>query len=101
MFGFFKKKIPNSGGRHANEPIYSWHQGRIFNNGAQQIAFEFGKALPLYSVIGPGTIAGALMVDQPPQVWNPQSVPMTGIGGIQAGALVSQPLVNPDFSPVE
>lgn len=101
MFAFFKRKIPNSGGRHAQEPIYSWHQGRIFTNGGEQIAFEFGKTLPLYSVIGPGTLAGSLMIDQPPQVWNPQSVPMSGLGGLQAGGFVSQPLVNPDYSPVD
>lgn len=100
-FPWFKKKLPNTGGRHAAEPIYSWHQGRIFNNGAQQVAFEFGKALPLYSIIGPATIAGALMIDQPPQVFNPQSVPVVGLGGIQAGGFTSQPLVNADFSPIQ
>lgn len=97
MLAWLKKKIA-----HPTAPdIYGYHGARVFTNGAQQITFEFHKALPLYSPIGPATVSGFLMSTQPPQVWNPQSVPMSGIGGLQAGGLVSQPLTNADFTPVE
>jgi hypothetical protein len=98
---FFKRPIKAQGGKHAELPIYGWHQGRVFTNGGQQFGFEFHKTLPLYSVIGPATNAGFLASRQPPQVWNPQSVGTVGLGGLQAGSLASQPLVNSDFSPVE
>jgi hypothetical protein len=92
---WLQKKVP-----HPTTSIYGYHQGRVFTNGGEQFTFEFHKALPLYSVIGPGTPAGVLSATQPPQVWNPLSVPQVGLGGLQAGTLVSQPLVNDDFSPI-
>jgi hypothetical protein len=98
---FAKKQVPANSGKHSQVPIYGWHQGRIFSNGGEQYAFEFNKSLPVVSVIGPATVAGCLMVTQLPQVFNPQSIPVAGLGGVQAGSLASQPLVNPDYTPVE
>lgn len=97
MFAWIKRKVP-----HPTAPgIYGFHQARVFTNGGLQFTFEFHKTLPLYSVIGPATaVQGQLNLTQPPQVWNPQSVPVVGLGGLQAGALVSQPLVNSDFSEI-
>jgi hypothetical protein len=98
MLAWFKKKFS-----HPSAPgVYGYHQARIFDNGAQQVTFEFHKTLPQYTAIGPATaVQSVLMIQQPSQVWNPLSVPTSGIGGLQAGALVSQPLVNSDFTPIE
>jgi len=74
--------------------------GRTFTNGAQAIAFS-SWPLPLQDVIGPATAAGALRVFQLPQVYVVQAVPIVGLGGLQAGQIVTQPLVNPDFSPID
>lgn len=86
--------------QHPSDPQYTLVIGRTFTNGAQAIAFN-SWPLPLQDVIGPATAAGALRVTQLPQVYVMQAVPIVGLGGLQAGQLITQPLVNPDYSPIE
>lgn len=92
------KKVP-----HPTTPdIYGYQKGYVFTNGANIFGFDFNMTKPLFSVIGPATnIQCPLMITQPPQVYVTQAVPIVGLGGLQAGQLVTQPLVNPDFSPLE
>jgi hypothetical protein len=91
----FLRKIP-----HPQGAPYHYIVGRTFTNGAQAIAFD-SFPLPLQSIIGPATVAGSLRVTQLPQVYQMQAVPIVGLGGLQAGQLVTAPLVNPNFSPIE
>ena len=93
----FLRRIP-----HPSAPTsgYQFVQGRIFWNGAEIYTFN-SWPLPLQDVIGPATNAGALRVFQLPQVYQQQAVPIVGLGGLQAGQLITQPLVNPDFSPID
>jgi hypothetical protein len=88
--------------QHPSAPTsgYQFVEGRVFTNGGQNYAFN-SWPLPLQDVIGPATAAGALRILQLPQVYVQQAVPIVGLGGLQAGQLITQPLVNPDFSPVE
>lgn len=97
MFAFIKRFF----GHPSAPEIYSYHPARVFTNGAQQVTFDFDKALPLYSPIGPATATGFLRSLQPPQTYHHKAVPIAGLGGLQAGQLASQPLVNADFTPIE
>jgi hypothetical protein len=52
---------------------------------------------PVYLVTrGPGRLAGAFHVLQPPQVWFGPQQGRVGLGGIQAGQIVGQRLIDPE-----
>lgn len=72
--------------------LYNYELGRRFDPGAQAEAFLPLFVNPLFTFRGPSTLAGALQVTQPSQVYVPQLVPFRGIGGTIAGQLISQPL---------
>lgn len=59
-------------------------------------AFIPTLANPVYIVTrGPGRLAGAMTVLQPPQIWFGPQVGRIGLGGIQAGQIVGQRLIDP------
>ena len=95
MFLKFLRRV-----QHPRNTDYHFVEGRVFTNGAMLYAFNTWP-LPPQDIIGPATVAGALMVNQPAQIYQLQAVPIVGLGGLAAGQLVTQPLVNPDLSPVE
>lgn len=96
MFLKFLRRIP-----HPQGAPYQFVEGRVFTNGAQSYAFN-SWPLPLFDVIGPATaVQHAMRVTQLPQVYVMQAVPIVGLGGLQAGQLITAPLTNPDLSPVE
>jgi len=84
-------KIPvlNGGG------LYQYELGPRFDPGAQGEVFEPLFELPLLRYIGAATRAGFLRVTQQPQLWFNQQTGIVGLGGLQAGQLISQPLIDP------
>ena len=70
-------------------------QGPIFTNGAQELVFEPLTGLPMYFYNGPGRLAGALRVEQQPQVYVNGGFSVAGIPQ-QAGQLFLQPLIDPN-----
>ena len=95
MFLKFLRKV-----KHTSGAPYHYVEGRTFTNGAMTYGFS-DFPLPLQDAIGPATIAGALRITQWPQLYHQQAVPIVGLGGLQAGQLVTQPLSNQDYSPIE
>jgi hypothetical protein len=69
--------------------------GDVFLPGAGNEAYETPWELPVQLIRGPGRIAGALSVTQPPQVWFNAQVGLNGLGGLQAGQIILQPLLDP------
>lgn len=81
--------------------LYQYHLGIRFDPGAMAEAFEPLFGLPLVSFRGSGRVAGALRPLQPPQVWFTQQQGIQGLGGLVAGQVILQPLINPsDFEGV-
>jgi hypothetical protein len=79
---------------HPGAPtLYSFHQGRLINNGAQTMAFNPLFQLPNIVFRGAGRVAGSLNVMQYTQLNYNNSVPMSSFGGIQVGQIVGQPLL--------
>lgn len=75
--------------------LYQYRLGRRFDPGAMAEAFDPLFALPTISFRGPARLAGTLSVFQSPQIWFNQQVGIVGLGGLQAGMLISQPLIDP------
>ena len=76
--------------------LYSYHLGQRFDPGAQAEIFIPLNSNPVQSFRGPARLAGMLNVFQPSQLNVPMMVRTNGIGGIQAGQIISQPLIVPD-----
>ncbi len=72
--------------------FYRTHPGDVFLPGAGNAVFEPAFQLPPIQLIGAGIYAGMLPLWRGPQTVVPQAVPIAGIGGVQAGQYVSQPL---------
>jgi hypothetical protein len=91
-----KKSYQNQAIQHPlNDELYQYRLGNRFDPGAEAEVFEPLFELPVIVFRGAGRVAGSLMVTQHPQVWfNPQSG-IVGLGGVQAGQLISQPLIDP------
>lgn len=91
MLNPFRKqaRIPHPGA----PTIYSYHQGRLINNGAQTMSFNQLFQLPNIFFRGAGRLAGSLNVVQHTQLNYNNSVPVNSFGGIQAGQIVGQPLL--------
>lgn len=80
---------------HPLAPAFAYKVGDTFLPGAGNEAFETPFENPVLLFRGAGRVAGALSVFQPPQVWfNPQ-VGLNGLGGLQAGTIILQPLLDP------
>ncbi len=81
--------------------FYQYHLGIRFDPGAMAEAFQPKHALPVISFRGRARVAGAFFRPlQPPQVWFTRQIGIQGLGGIQAGQIISQPLIDPNV-PVE
>lgn len=78
-----------------NKELYQYRLGKRFDPGAMAEAFDPLFTLPMILFRGAGRLAGALNVFSHPQVWFNQQQGIQGVGGLQAGFLVSQPLIDP------
>ena len=79
--------------------FYHYRFGYRFDPGASAEAFLSPFDLPVVSIKGAGRGAGwepalQLRVEQPPQVWVPPVVKISGIGGLQAGTFRLNALVD-------
>lgn len=93
MFSFFSRpKLPKDlkGGT-----VYDYRLGRRFDPGAPAEAFEALLGTPVVLFRGRARVAGSLSKFQPPQVWFRNQVGVQGLGGVQAGMYVGQPLLDP------
>ena len=92
MWSIFKSaKAPKS---LRGSEIYDHVLGRRFDPGAQAEVFLPAFANPVFLFRGNGRLAGSRIVFQPPAVWVRPAYTMAGLGGIQAGQVVGQPLVD-------
>lgn len=75
--------------------LYSYHEGDLFTPGAQNFVFEPNFETPLQTVWGRGFIRNPNTFKplQPPQVWAHPHVTTDGLGGLQAGTIELQPLL--------
>ncbi len=75
--------------------LYSYHEGDLFTPGAGNFVFEPNFELPLQTVWGFGFVRNpnTFKALQPPQVWAHPTVTTDGIGGLQAGTMELQPLL--------
>jgi hypothetical protein len=78
--------------------IYNYHEGDLFAPGAQNWVFEPNFELPLQTIWGFGFIRNPNTFNpiQPPQVYARANVQANGVGGLQAGELQLQGLINPE-----
>lgn len=76
------------------EELYHYILGIRFDPGAQAEVFQPLFGLPLISFRGNARLAGSLRVLQHPQVWFHRQVGIQGVGGLQAGQIISQPLID-------
>lgn len=87
MFGWGKRV-------KARTTIYDYVSTRLFDAGAESMAFEPFTTLPVHRVLGNGDATGQLrMMEQPQIYFNPQTS-MNGIG-TQTGQFVFGGLSNP------
>lgn len=110
MFGFHRRKSPPPRQQtqqtlgpavyDGNGP-YSHVKGQVITPGAEVFAFVQRFDKPQYDLIGAGFHAGQMEPYQGPQVYANLNAFNNGLGGLQAGQMVSLPLVNNDLSPVE
>lgn len=82
--------------RYANGPIYNFHRGQILEPGTQNLVFEPGFELPTFPVAKGVANLQQLNVLQPPQIVVQQQVPLSGIGGLTAGQMALQQLLEQD-----
>jgi len=66
---------------------------RYDGEGVAAFVYEEEFSNPIYSFRGNARVAGSLRIHQPPQVYWTQRVPIAGIGGLMAGQIFGQPLV--------
>lgn len=81
---------------HPDTNLYSFHPGPIFTNGAAEMVFNQETTLPAIVARGAGRVAGSYSILQPAQLRVQHSVPVVGIGGLQAGQIALQGLMHPD-----
>lgn len=77
--------------------IYNYHEGALFTPGAGNFVFEPNFELPLQTIWGFGFIRNpnTFRATQPPQVMSFPHVQTNGIGGLQAGFMELEPLIDP------
>lgn len=92
-WNFFKRaKAPK--GINGN-PNYDFRLGLRFDPGAQAEALEPLYDNPVYLFRGNGRLAGSFNKFQHPQIMFPGTRGTVGYGGIQAGQIIGQPLIDP------
>lgn len=80
--------------------LYSYHEGEVFTPGTQNFVFETNFELPVKTLLGGDGAQGtnypinAWPVGFVPQVWSNPTVTRQGLGGLQAGTFVQQPLLD-------
>ena len=80
---------------HPLAPLFTYQVGDTLLPGAANEAYQSPWENPIVSVRGRGRFAGALSVVQPAQVWFSPQHGLNGLGGLQAGQLILQPLLDP------
>lgn len=89
MFGLFKRKH-NSG-------VYDHTVSAPFTNGAEAFGFLPKFRNPLFLVTGTGYVPQAEIQSlQRPQVYADLNAPINGLGGLQAGQIMTYPLYDPN-----
>jgi len=90
-------KHKGTGFRHhslAGGPNYQFGVAPQYDGeGAAKFVYEMFTSLPVYSFRGNARLAGTLNVFQNPQIYYTQAVPVAGIGGLVAGQIFGQTLV--------
>lgn len=78
--------------------IYQYHEGDLFTPGAGNFVFESIFELPIQTIWGNAFLRKANTFNpiQPPQVYSHPNVVSNGIGGLQAGDIELQNLINPN-----
>lgn len=90
MFGGLLRK------RYPNGPVYNFHQGQILTPGTQNLVFEPGFELPVFPVAKGVANLQQLGPLQPPQIYQSQAIPIAGVGGLIAGQIALQQLLEQD-----
>ena len=93
MWSIFKS--PRAPKSLKGSELVEYRLGRRFDPGAQAEVFEQVLTNPSILFRGAGRVAGALSVFQHPQVWFRPQIGVNGLGGVQAGQYVGQPLLDP------
>ena len=97
--------LPDAVDPRAAAPIYAYHEGDVFYPGAGNFVFESLHELPVSQLEGGGGInmgtsyrmnAWPVYAGTPPLIMN-NTVTKVGLGGLQAGAFIQQPLLD-EFS---
>lgn len=97
--------VPNGVDPRSVPGLYQFHEGDLFEPGAENYVFEPQNELPVKGIWGAGSgvnqgtfyPAGAWPVFQPPQVWVDLALPTAGLGGLQAGSFALQPLIDDPY----
>lgn len=91
MWSIFKSpKVPK-----APHQYYDYRLGYRFDPGAMAEVYEPPFNNPVFLFRGAGRLAGSLKPLQAPQVYVSRNAGIGGIGGVQAGQIYSQPLIDP------
>ncbi len=77
------------------DELYQYRQARPFEPGAMDEAFLPKFSLPVISFRGAARVAGTLNKYQHPQVWFHRQIGVQGFGGVTAGQIIGQPLLDP------
>lgn len=75
--------------------LFNFRLGIRFDPGAQAEAYDPAIQNPVFTFRGAGRLAGSLRALAGPQIWFNQLTGIQGIGGLQSGSLISQPLLDP------
>jgi len=81
---------PNSG-----TGIYDYHEGAVFSPGAENFVFEPNFELPIQGIWGKGFLRTPNTFNplQNAQVWSNPNIVTNGLGGLEAGQMILQPLL--------
>ena len=81
--------------------LYAFHEGELFTPGTGNFVYETNFELPVKTLRGGGGAnqgtpypINRWPVGFVPQVWSNPTVMIYGLGGLQAGAFVQQPLLD-------
>lgn len=81
-------------GHPTAKQYYNYLLGIRFDPGAMGEAFEPMHQLPPIVIRGAGRVAGGMRVLQHAQLYFKPQVGIAGLGGLQAGQVISQPLLD-------
>lgn len=91
----FTRKSRTVIGHPLAHQLYNYVLGRRFDPGAMAEALLPRFSIPVTSFVGSARVAGTMSKFQPPQVYFLQQRGLNGVGGIQSGQIISQPLLDP------